>query len=165
MRGSVNLSKHEFREPARMSRRVLRGFDRVAFSQAVDGSGLSVSDIARGADVGTATIHAWKRGSATPQVDLLARVMGLLALPIELVVPIPPDARFPGDWRVIRGMTQPALAAAAGIATTTLRGIERADIALTDANADKLATLLDLEASAYRDAYTRARKRAPGTPV
>lgn len=161
----MNLSSYELRACARMSRRVLRGFDRAAFTQAINDSGLSVSDIARGADIGTATIHAWKRGSATPQVDFLARVMGLLEIPIEAVVPIPADERFPGDWRVIRGMTQPALAAAARIATTTLRGIERADIALTEKNAEALSALLDLDAAVYKEAYSRARKRAPGTPV
>ena len=36
-------------------------------------------------------------------------------------------------------MTQPELAAGAKIAMTTLRGIERADIALTEANAATLA--------------------------
>lgn len=165
MQESANLSTYGFRERARMSRRVLRGFDRIAFTQVIEASGLSVSDIARGADIGTATVHAWKRGSATPQVDLLARVMGLLNVSIEVVVPIPPGERFPGDWRVIRGKTQPALAAAAGIATTTLRGIERADIALTEANAEKLSTLLEVQASDYKEAYSRARKRSPGTPV
>ena len=54
--------------------------------------------------------------------------MRILDAPIEQVVTIPADERYPGDWRVIKGLTQPELAAAAKIATTTLRGIERADI-------------------------------------
>ena len=65
--------------------------------------------------------------------------MRILDAPIEQVVTIPAGERYPGDWRVIKGLTQPELAAAAKIATTTLRGIERADAALTDGNAEKLA--------------------------
>lgn len=42
---------------------------------------------------------------------------------------------LPGDWRVIKGLTQPELAAAVKVATTTRRAIERADIRLTHANA------------------------------
>ena len=60
------------------------------------------------------------------------------------MVTVAPDERYPGDWRVIKGLTQPELAAAAKIATTTLRGIERADISLTDANAATLASLLGI---------------------
>ena len=48
-------------------------------------------------------------------------------------------------------------------ATTTLRGIERADIGLTDANATKLADLLGISAEEYRASYQRARQRPPGT--
>lgn len=89
--------------------------------------------------------------------------MNYLDAPIENVVIIDPDERYPGDWRVIRGMMQPELAAAAGIATTTLRGIEQASAALTDANAEKLAGLLGISADEYRAAYQRCRQRPPGT--
>nr|WP_238958477.1 helix-turn-helix domain-containing protein [Mycobacterium intracellulare] len=68
-----------------------------------------------------------------------------------------------GDWRVIRGITQPELAAAATISTGSLRGIERGDIALTDANAAGLAALLGITVDEYRAAYPRARQRPPGT--
>ena len=105
------------------------------------------------------TIFNWEAGKSTPQVDLLARVMRILDAPIEQVVTIPADERYPGDWRVIKGLTQPELAAAAKIATTTLRGIERADAGLTDANAEKLAKHLGISVEQYRAAYQRARQR------
>jgi len=146
-----------------MTRRVMRGFDRRRFTAAREDRGLSVSDLSRLADVGQSTLHSWAAGRGTPQVDLLARVMDVLGAPIEAVVDIRPEDRFPGDWRVIRGLTQPQLAAAAAIATTTLRGIERADIGLTDINADKLAAALDITAAEYRAAYQRARQRPAGT--
>ena len=92
--------------------------------------------------------------------------MRILEAPIEQVVTIPAGERYPGDWRVIKGLTQPELAAAAKIATTTLRGIERADIGLTDANAEKLAKHCSgISVEEYRAAYQRARQRPAGTPV
>ncbi len=146
-----------------MTRRVLRGFNAQAFADARRGRDISVSDLSRMADVSPATIHNWEAGKGTPQVDLLARVMGYLETPIDQVVTIAAEDRYPGDWRVIRGMTQPELAAAAGIATTTLRGIERADAALTDTNAATLARLLGISVDIYRTAYNRARRRPTNT--
>jgi transcriptional regulator with XRE-family HTH domain len=148
-----------------MTRRVMRGFDAQAFAQARHRRGISVSDLARLADVSPATIFNWEGGKGTPQVDLLARAMRILNAPIEQVVPIPADERYPGDWRVIRGMTQPELAVAAGIGTSTLKGIERADAGLTDANAVNLAMHLGISVDEYRAAYQRARRRPPGAPV
>jgi transcriptional regulator with XRE-family HTH domain len=58
----------------------------------------------------------------------------------------------------IEGLTQPELAAAAKIATTTLRGIERADAALTDINDANLAGELGITVEEYRAAYQRARR-------
>ncbi|WP_374101756.1 helix-turn-helix transcriptional regulator [Mycobacterium sp. SM1] len=161
----MNLSDYEPRCRPDMTRRVLRGFNPQAFAEARRRKGISVADLARLADVGQSTVHAWEAGRGTPQVDLLARVMRILDTGIEQVVTIPPQERYPGDWRIIKGMTQPELAAAAKIATTTLRGIERADIGLTDANAVKLAKHLGISVEEYRAAYQRARHRPPGTPV
>ena len=121
--------------------------------------------LSRLADVAQATLFNWEAGTCTPQVDLLARVMRILEAPIEQVVTIPAGERYPGDWRVIKGLTQPELAAAVKIATTTLRGIERADLGLTDANAEKLAKHLGISVEEYRAAYQRARQRPAGTPV
>ena len=162
MSPSVTLTSHE-PQNARMTRRVLRGFNRHRFTAAREERGLSVPDLARLADVGQSTLHSWAAGRGMPQVDLLARVMAILGAPIEQVIEISPADRFPGDWRVIKGMTQPELAAEAKIATPTLRGIERADIGLTDANATKLADLLGISAEEYRASYQRARQRPPGT--
>ena len=143
----------------------MRGFSAERFAAARHRSGLSVSDLSRLAGVGTSTVHGWERGRATPQIDLLARIMLILEAPISVVVNIDPQERYPGDWRVLKGLTQPQLAAAAGIATTTLRGIERADLALTDTNAGTLARLLGIGVGEYRASYQRARERPAGAPV
>jgi len=161
----VNLSDYGPRRGPRMTRRVLRGFDPHAFATVRQERGMSVSDLARLAGVGQSTVHAWESGRGTPQVDLLARVMNILGAPIEDVVTVAAEERYPGDWRVIRGVTQPQLAAAAKIATTTLRGIERADLGLTEANAAKLAACLDISVEEYQAAYSRARQRPAGTSV
>jgi DNA-binding XRE family transcriptional regulator len=77
------------------------------------------------ADVGTSTIHAWEAGRGTPQIDLLARITQILETPISDVVTVAADERFPGDLRILRGLTQLQLASAAGIATNTLAAIEQ----------------------------------------
>ena len=111
-----------------MTRRVLRGFDRAGLCRGPPASTGSASATCPAWPTSPRpTIFNWEAGKSTPQVDLLARVMRILDAPIEQVVTIPADERYPGDWRVIKGLTQPELAAAAKIATTTLRGIERAD--------------------------------------
>jgi transcriptional regulator with XRE-family HTH domain len=148
-----------------MTRRVLRGFNAQAFADARRHKDISVSDLSRLANVTPQTIFNWEAGKGTPQVDLLARVMGILDTAIEQVVTIPPAERYPGDWRVIKGLTQPELAAAVKMPTTTLRGIERADAGLSDKNAAKLAQRLGISVEEYRAAYQRARQRPAGAPV
>ena len=146
-----------------MTRSVLRGFNAARFAQLRQDRGLSVADLARLANTSLGTIPNWESGRSSPQIDLLLRVMNVLDAPIEHVVIVDPDQRYPGDWRVVRGLTQPQLAATVGIATSTLSGIERGEIALTDAAAKVLAKALQLTPAQYRDAYVRARSRPPGT--
>ncbi|WP_204815348.1 helix-turn-helix transcriptional regulator [Mycobacterium riyadhense] len=148
-----------------MTRRVLRGFNAQVFAEIRRRNGISVNDLARVADVSPATIFNWEAGKATPQVDLLARVMRVLDTAIEQVVTIPADERYPGDWRILEGLTQPELAVAANIPTTTLRDIERANRPLNEANATKLAQQLGITVEEYKAAYQRARHRPPGAPV
>lgn len=160
----MSLSDYGPARGARM-RRVLRGFSATAFAEARRGKGVSVSTLSRLADVAPATIFNWESGKGSPQIDLLARTMNALGVPIEQVLTVATDDRYPGDWRALKGLTQAELAAAAGIATTTLRGIERADAALTDANAEALAGQLGITTPQYRAAYQRARRRPAGTPA
>ncbi|EUA09669.1 helix-turn-helix family protein [Mycobacterium xenopi 4042] len=84
-----------------------------------------MSDLARMADVAVSTIHHWEAGTRSPQIDILANVMKVLHAPIESVVLIPTDHRYPSDWRAIKGLTQPQLAAAAHMPTATIQRIER----------------------------------------
>lgn len=147
-----------------MSRRVLRGFDPDAFAAVRHDRGFSVSDLARLSGTSLSTIHHWESGRRTPQIDILAAVMGVLEAPIEAVVCIEAGQRYPGDWRVMKGLTQPQLAARAQLPTATVQRIERGEHPLSDVNAETLSDLLGISPQTYRDAYHRARQRPPGTP-
>lgn len=128
-------------------------------------SKMVMSELARLSGVGSSTIHAWEAGTYTPQVDKLAAVMKVLGSPIEDVVEILRTDRFPGDWRVLCGLTQPQLAGLAGIATSTLKKIESGESMLTDGKAEVLARLVGASVEEYRAAWLRARQRPPGMPV
>ena len=162
----MNLSTHEgyLHGRRRVSRRVLRGFSPEQFAATRVGAGLSVSDLARIADVAVSTIHHWEAGTRSPQIDILASVMKVLNAPIESVVLIAADQRYPSDLRVLKGLTQPQLAAAAHMPTVTVQRIERADYPLSDKNAEAIAGLLGITVDEYRAAYQRARKRPAGEP-
>ncbi|WP_236739714.1 helix-turn-helix domain-containing protein [Mycobacteroides abscessus] len=147
-----------------MSRRVLRGFTPARFT-ALRKSKMSMTDLARITGVAGSTIYAWESGKATPQVDKLAAAMKVLGSPIEDVVLVPRERRFPSDWRVLGGFTQPQLAAAAGIATSTLQTIERGEAILTDERAATLSQLVNTTQDEYRAAWRRARDRPPNTPA
>ncbi|WP_236724308.1 helix-turn-helix transcriptional regulator [Mycobacterium avium] len=162
----MNLCTHESypRRVRRMSRRVLRGFSPQEFATARIRAGLSVSDLARIANVAVSTIHHWEAGTRSPQIDILANVMTVLHAPIESVVLIPTNHRYPSDWRAMKGLTQPQLAAAAHMPTATIQRIERADYPLSDKNAQTIANVLSISVEEYKAAYQRARKRPAGTP-
>lgn len=147
-----------------VSRRVLRGFDPKRFN-ALRKSRTVMMELARLSGVNSSTIYAWEAGTFTPQVDKLAAVMKVLGAPIEDVVRVPRNERYPGDWRVLCGVTQPQLAAKAGIATTTLKKIERGEVNLSNENAAILSRLLNTSTEEYMAAWRRARDRPPRAPV
>lgn len=148
-----------------VSRRVLRGFDPSAFSQAREAAGMSRKDLARLARTGRATIDNWETGRVTPQIDVLVRAAKALNAPLDTFVSIPPNQRYPGDLRVLRGLTQPQLANATGLSTTTIGSIERGEVTLSDANAQAIAAALKLSPQTYQQAFERVRTRPPGTPA
>ncbi|WP_040783790.1 helix-turn-helix domain-containing protein [Rhodococcus ruber] len=143
----------------------MRGFDPARLVDARRTAGLSQAELARRANVGAATIRRWENGTASPQVDLLARVVGELSLTIADVVRVPMEERFPGDWRVLRGMTQPQLGARAGVGTAIVGSIERGEITLSANVAEKLARTLDISVEELQAAHHRARTRPAGTPA
>lgn len=124
-----------------------------------------MSELSRLSGVPASTIYSWEKRTFTPQVDKLAAVMKVLGNPVESVIAIPAGDRFPGDWRVLRGLTQPQLAAEAEMSASALQRIESGETAPTDAQAAVLSRLLDTDKVEYRAAWLRAKERPPGTPV
>jgi len=124
-----------------------------------------MGELSRISGVHETTIYGWEKGAFTPQVDKLAAVMAVLDTPIEDVVRVPVDERYPGDWRALVGLTQPRLAALAGIPTTTLKKIERGEVKLSHEKAVVLGRLVNASTEEYLAAWERARTRPPGAPI
>lgn len=143
----------------------MRGFNPANLTHARHTAGLSRKDLARLAQTGRATIDNWEAGRVTPQIDVLVRVARVLNVTIDQLVDIPTHQRYPGDWRILNGLTQPQLAAQTGLSTATVGAIERGEIALSPSHAETLAAALNLAADDYRSAYERSRLRPPGTPA
>lgn len=148
-----------------MSRRVIRGFSPDALRQARREAGFVQTETARLAKIGTETLRRWESGAASPQVDLLARVVEVLGVTIADVVLVPEDDRYPGDFRVLLGLTQPQLGAKAGLPTQTVSSVERGVVSLSDAAAQKLSAALGISEDELRAAHERARNRPPGAPA
>ncbi|ANS32154.1 repressor protein (plasmid) [Rhodococcus opacus] len=161
----MSTSDHMCGRIISVSRRVMRGFTPSALVGARRNAGWSQADLARLSDVGVATIRRWEKGTASPQVDVLARVAAVLEVPISDFVNIPVSERFPGDWRVLLGLTQPQLGARAGVRTAVVGSIERGETALSDNVAERLSSALDISIAELRDAHQRARSRPPGMPA
>lgn len=147
---------------ATVSRRVLRGFDPARLTSLRESRGMSRADLARKSGLGGATVQQWEAGTRSPQVDTLALVAKTLGLPIGELVDVPRDQRFPGDWRVLLGLTQPQLGQQVGISTSMIARIERGEVKLTDENARRLATALEIGVDELVRSYERARDRPAG---
>lgn len=147
---------------ATVSRRVLRGFVPARLTSLRESRGMSRADLARKAGLGGATVQQWEAGTRSPQVDTLALVAKTLGLPISDLVDVPRDQRFPGDWRVLLGLTQPQLGQQVGISTSMIARIERGEVKLTDENARRLAAALEIEVEELVASYERARDRPAG---
>ncbi len=145
----------------RMSRHVLRGFDGLRLTQLRIARGIGASELARVAGVSDNAIRNWEKGRVLPQIDKLASVMKILESSLDEVIIVPSDQRLLSDLRVLNGLTQPALAAATGIPTSTLAGIERGHRPLPAATCAKLADALGTPEQTVREAYARTISMPP----
>jgi len=148
-----------------VSRRVMRGFQPAHLRKLRKERGYSQGELARAAGIGTTTLYHWEAESKSPQVDLLARVAAALGASVEQLVDVPEADRYPGDWRVLRGMTQPQLGRATGLSTPLVGRVERGEIPLSDDVATRLAEALAISPTQLRAAYDRARQRPLGEPA
>lgn len=148
-----------------MSSRVMRGFDRTRLTQARIDMGLTRGELGRLAGVTEAAIGRWETGKRTPRIDVLTRVLTCLDTDIEDIVYIHPTKRFPGDWRILRGLTQPLLGKAAGISTAAISRMERGEGGLTPELRERVATALGITPDELTHSFERARSRPPGEPA
>ena len=81
------------------------------------------------------------------------------------MVDVPMDDRFPGDWRVLRGLTQPQLGKIAGVSTSAIGRIERGEGGLSASTRDSIASALGISPEELAAAFVRARTRPGGDPA
>ncbi|MDV7246349.1 MULTISPECIES: helix-turn-helix transcriptional regulator [Rhodococcus] len=143
----------------------MRGFQPDQLERARRSAGVSQRELARLARLNADTIRRWELGDSSPQVDLLARVTAAIGVSISDLVKVPEGDRYPGDWRILRGLTQPQLGAAAGVTTQIVGSVERGEISLSDNVARKLSAALQIPESELRASYERVRTRPGGTPA
>lgn len=149
-----------------MSRQVLRGFDPAAFEAARLRLGMSRNDLIRLAQIKTVeTIRRWEIGAVSPQIDVLGRAVTAMGIGAEEVIRTDPATRYISDWRHLKLLTQPQLAAASGLTTNLVQQLESGVGELTDARVRQLGSALDIPDVEVRNAYERARRRPPGTPA
>ncbi|MBF6215688.1 helix-turn-helix transcriptional regulator [Nocardia puris] len=153
--------------PARadVTRRVTRGFSPEALRHARETHPTlhRRGELARVARIGISTLGQWESGLKSPQVDKLRDVVEALGIRMDAVVRIPPGERYLSDWRVLKGMTQPQLGAAAGLSTSTVHRLENGEVALTESSAEALQRGLGIPLEEVIAAYERVRNRPPGT--
>ena len=142
----------------------MRGFQPEKLEQVRRAAGISQRELARQARLNADTVRRWELGDSSPQVDLLSRVVQALGIDIVDVVDIPEGERYPGDWRVLKGMTQPMLGAAAGVTTQIVGSVERGEISLSENVSRKLSVALGISEGELRASYERVRNRPPGAP-
>jgi len=115
-------------------------------------AGLTVTQLARSLHVSRPTAAGWEKGSRRParyRWPALGAALGLTADELDRMLRGAPPARLDGEplpslatVRRRRGMTQRALAAAVGVAPTTLSMWETAGVAVAPATAARLAAAL-----------------------
>jgi transcriptional regulator with XRE-family HTH domain len=143
----------------------MRGFQPDELARARRAAGISQRELARLSRLNADTIRRWETGDSSPQVDLLARAAAAIGVSIADVVKVPEPDRYPGDWRVVRGLTQPMLGAAAGVTTQIIGSVERGEISLSDNVAQKLSAALGISEGELRASYERVRNRPMGAPA
>lgn len=144
---------------------MMRGFSPAALKKAREARKVGRAALARSAGVSSSTVRRWENGQVSPGVDLLAQVAVVLGIEISDVVLVPVGTRYPGDWRVLKGLTQMQLAAAVGVTTEVIGAIERGERVVPDAIATKLAKKLGISVEELVAANRRAHDRGIDEPA
>ena len=86
-------------------------------------------------------------------------MVAALGLAMRDVIDVQDGEELLSDLRVLKGMTQPELAAEAGLATSTLAGLEQGHLRLRNIHIQGLSRALDLPEDVVASAYARTRSR------
>lgn len=160
-----------------MARKVLRGWDPARLKKLrerkrrpkrrgeADRGSWTEADLARKSGVSVQTIRNWECDRSQPTVDKLRAVAQALGVGMDQLVKVSEHKRHLSDLRVLAGLTQPEAAKEAGISTGFYADVERAEAALTDQIAKRLATIFATDAETVRAAWQRAHDREPGEPA
>ena len=152
-----------------VSRRVMRGFHgsllTAARAEYDDGAGMTISELARLSGVSVPTLHRWESGDSVPQIDKLreaAEVLGI-GVPMERLIDIPRDERFPVDWRALFGLLQPTVGGMIGVKTSVVSAVERGSRPPTPKQAAALADIYGISTDEFLASWERVRNRPVGT--
>ena len=124
---------------------------------------MSADDVARLADTTPQTLRNWLSSASSPTVDVLHRVVAQLGITMRDVLDIDPDHPNLTDLRVLAGLTQRQLAAAAGLGDETVGQLERGTARLRDHHAQALAAALAVPLPVVTAAHATTRYRDSGT--
>ncbi|ATI36353.1 transcriptional regulator (plasmid) [Rhodococcus sp. H-CA8f] len=151
----------------RVSRRVTRGFQgsRLAAARKAFGGkpGMTIPELARLSGVSAATLRRWESDITVPQIDKLLDVAEILEIkvPMESLIEVPRDERYPVDWRALFGLLQPTLGAMIGVRTTVVSDIERGGRLPTPKQATAIAKIYGIAPAEFLASCERARARPP----
>lgn len=143
----------------------MRGFQLDRFRELRQAAGMTMTDLARLAEVAPSTVSSWERNTGAPDITRLVRVAGVLGVDFTDLVHVDIDQRMPSDWRIRKGLSQIELAREAGLSTAVVAYFERAEVKWNPAHAAKIAATLDMSVTELEAAWQRARVRPPGSPA
>lgn len=137
--------------------------NREALKAARERAGITQQELARLVGVaGGERVSMWELGTATPRVETLARLAGVLGLEIQALLP-PEDV--PSDFRRLRllaGLTTTTLARLSNISPTTIGRWDAGDLLRIPSRADldPAAKILNVTVDDLERALVRSRAGA-----
>ena len=143
----------------------MRGFQVDRFRELREAAGMTMTDLARLAEISPSTISSWERKGAAPDITRLVQAAGVLGVELTELVDVPTNDRMVSDWRVRKGLSQIALAREAGLSTAVVAYFERAEAKWNASHAAKIAAVLDMSEEELQAAWQRARVRPAGSPA
>ena len=147
-----------------VSRRALYGFDPTRLAEVRRERGLSRSDLGRLSGVPYNALRRWETGEGAPTPDALERVAGALEVDVSELAVVRDDAQTLASRRTRQGLSQSDAAHELGMSKSTYSRLERGERPMTNAEAQKLAAILETTEEQVKSLWTRAHHRPVGPP-